>query len=71
MPIRFADRVERVNDYCKAFGLNKKKDGVAIYWNGKNLERSKFWGWSVLDAFNHWGQEEKGMTEDGMAGWHH
>ena len=24
-----------------------------------------------LDAGRHWGQEEKGMTEDEMAGWHH
>ena len=23
------------------------------------------------DAGNDWGQEEKGMTEDEMAGWHH
>ena len=22
------------------------------------------------DAWRDWGQEEKGMTEDGMAGWH-
>ena len=23
------------------------------------------------DAGRDWGQEEKGMIEDGMAGWHH
>ena len=23
------------------------------------------------DAGKNWGQEEKGMTEDEMAGWHH
>ena len=23
------------------------------------------------DAGRHWGQEEKGMTEDEMTGWHH
>ena len=23
------------------------------------------------DAGRDWGQEEKGTTEDGMAGWHH
>ena len=23
------------------------------------------------DAGRDWGQEEKGMTEDAMAGWHH
>ena len=24
-----------------------------------------------IDAGRGWGQEEKGMTEDEMAGWHH
>ena len=28
-------------------------------------------GLSVPDAGRDWGQEEKGMTEDEMAGWHH
>ena len=27
--------------------------------------------WKRLDAERDWGQEEKGMTEDEMAGWHH
>ena len=27
--------------------------------------------WKVPDAGRYWGQEEKGMTEDEMAGWHH
>ena len=25
----------------------------------------------TLNAGRHWGQEEKGTTEDEMAGWHH
>ena len=25
----------------------------------------------ITDAGRDWGQEEKGMTEDEMAGWHH
>ena len=25
----------------------------------------------ISDAGKDWGQEEKGMTEDEMAGWHH
>ena len=25
----------------------------------------------TFDAGRHWGQEEKGTTEDEMAGWHH
>ena len=27
--------------------------------------------WPPHDAGRHWGQEEKGTTEDEMAGWHH
>ena len=27
--------------------------------------------WKDSDAGKHWGQEEKGMTEGEMAGWHH
>ena len=27
--------------------------------------------WKNPDAGRDWGQEEKGMTEDEMAGWHH
>ena len=27
--------------------------------------------WKYSDAGEDWGQEEKGMTEDEMAGWHH
>ena len=27
--------------------------------------------WKRLDAGRDWGQEEKGTTEDEMAGWHH
>ena len=27
--------------------------------------------WKTPDAGRDWGQEEKGITEDEMAGWHH
>ena len=27
--------------------------------------------WKIPDAGKDWGQEEKGMTEDEMVGWHH
>ena len=30
-----------------------------------------FTDWKNCDAGMNWGQEEKGTTEDGMAGWHH
>jgi len=29
------------------------------------------WLDGITDAGREWGQEEKGMTEDEMAGWHH
>ena len=34
-----------------------------LMWRVDSLEKT--------DAGRDWGQEEKGMTEDGMAGWHH
>ena len=33
-------------------------------WRADSLEKDP-------DAGRDWGQEEKGMTEDEMAGWHH
>ena len=36
-------------------------------WNGKEWKRIG----KDSDAGKDWGQEEKGMTEDEMAGWHH
>ena len=27
--------------------------------------------WKRVNSGRNWGQEEKGMTEDEMAGWHH
>ena len=34
-----------------------------VLWRADSLEKT--------DAGRNWGQEEKGMTEDEMAGWHH
>ena len=34
-----------------------------LMWRVDSLEKT--------DAGRDWGQEEKGMTEDEMAGWHH
>ena len=40
--------------------------------NNGNSERLYFGGLQdTADAGRDWGQEEKGMTEDEMAGWHH
>ena len=43
----------------------------------RSLVGCRLWGLTELDigkdsdAGRDWGQEEKGMTEDEMAGWHH
>ena len=50
------------------FGRNDAKAEIPVLW----LPHVKSWliG-KVSDAGRHWGQEEKGRTEDEMAGWHH
>ena len=51
-------------------------------WTVKKAERPRIdafelWCWRILDslektdAWRDWGQEEKGTTENEMAGWHH
>ena len=52
---------------------------VFFEWNDAKAEVSIHWpphvkSWLIgkdPDAGRDWGQEEKGMTEDEMAGWHH
>ena len=50
------------------FGRNDAKAETPVLWppHAKNWLIGK-----VSDAGRDWGQEEKGMTEDEMAGWHH
>ena len=42
-------------------------------WNSDNLATwcKELTHWKEPDAGKDWGQEEKGMTEDEMVGWHH
>ena len=48
-------------------------EGLMWSWNSNTL--ATWWkGWLIWkdhDAGKDWGQEEKGTTEDEMAGWHH
>ena len=45
---------------------------VPDFWDVKKLLLSRAWLIGKdSDAGGGWGQEEKGMTEDEMAGWHH
>ena len=50
------------------FGKNDAKAETPVLWP----PHAKSWliG-KASDAGRYWGQEEKGMTEDEMAGWHH
>ena len=49
-------------------GMNDAKAETPVLWS----PRVKSWliG-NIFDAGREWGQEEKGTTEDEMAGWHH
>jgi len=50
------------------FGRNDAKAETPVLW----LRHAKSWLIGKdSDAGSDWGQEEKGMTEDEMAGWHH
>ena len=50
------------------FGRNVAEAETPIFWPPDD----KTWlSWKDLDAGKDWGQEEKGMTEDEMAGWQH
>ena len=50
------------------FGRNDAKAETPIFWppDGKS-----WLIWKDPDAGKDWGQQEKGMTEDEMVGWHH
>ena len=50
------------------FGRNDAKAETPVLWPPHS--KSRFIG-KDSDAGRDWGQEEKGMTEDEMAGWHH
>ena len=50
------------------FGRNDAKTETPVLWTPH--EKSRLIG-KDSDAGRDWGQEEKGTTEDEMAGWHH
>ena len=37
----------------------------------EHYQEKKLWEVTDSDAGRDWGQEEKGMTEDEIVGWHH
>ena len=67
---------------CKEIQPVHSKGGQSWMFSGRNdakAETPLLWppyakSWLIgkdPDAGRDWGQEEKGTTEDGMAGWHH
>ena len=53
---------------CVFFGRNDDEAETPILWPPH--AKSRLIG-KDCDAGRDWGQEEKGTTEDEMAGWHH
>ena len=53
--------------------LYKHHEGLMLKQNSNTLATSceELTHWKDSDAGRDWGQEEKGTTEDEMAGWHH
>ena len=64
---------------CIAYGCFYITTGIAFGRNDAKAETPVLWpphakSWFIgkdSDAGRDWGQEEKGLTEDEMAGWHH
>ena len=54
--------------YWDFFGRNDAKAETPVLWPPH--AKSRLIG-KDSDAGRDWGQKEKGMTEDEMAGWHH
>ena len=68
----FADdiilNIENPKDSLWSWFTFKAEAEATIVW----LPDVKSWLiWKDPDAGKDWGQEEKGMTEDEMVGWHH
>ena len=58
--------VKEINPGCSLEGLMLK---VKLQYFGHLMQRGD--SFEKTDAGRDWGQEEKGTTEDEMAGWHH
>ena len=71
--------LESPSDYKEIKPVNPKRDQSWVFIGRIDAETTILWPPDVKnqligtdsDAGRDWGQEEKGMTEDEMAGWHH
>jgi len=59
--------LKEISPGCSLEGLMLK---LNLQYFGHLMQRADSFG-KDSDAGRDWGQEEKGMTEDEMAGWHH
>ena len=59
--------LKEISPGCSLEGLMLK---LKLQYFGHVMQRADIFG-KDSDAGRHWGQEEKGMTEDEMAGWYH
>ena len=58
--------LKEINPACSLEGMMLK---LKLQYFGHLMQRVD--SLENTDAGSDWGQEEKGMTEDEMAGWHH
>ena len=56
------------NQFWTFIGKTDAEAEIPILWP---LDVKNWLIWKDPDAEKDWGQEEKGMTEDEMVGWHH
>ena len=77
--VAFKKTLESPLDFKEIKLVNPKENQSWIFIGGTDAEAPILWppdgkSWLIrkdLDAGKDWRQEEKGMTEDEMAGWHH
>ena len=64
-----APQFESINSLSLSLLYGPTLTFIHDYWKIHSFDYMDLCGQS--DAGRDWGQEEKGMTEDEMAGWHH
>ena len=75
----FKKTLESLLDCKEIKPVNRKGNQSWIFLGRSDVEATLFWPPDVKkwligrdpDARKHWRQEEKGLTEDKMVGWHH
>ena len=66
---RFSQSI--LNEISPGYSLEGLMLKLKLQYSGHLMQRVDSLEKTLPDAGRDWGQEEKGMTEDEMAGWHH